>query len=272
MLSIAKQSKLFEYAVGTQAALQAGGGETMTKASLEECPGECTALSTESRTKGSDGPLEMVHFPCVWRLFQKQVRYRVGANLFRAPLAQLCRQLRNATADIFCRNPEAVRYELMSDRALIEDLVQDVALAMIEAIRREKLCAARAAIYKWIERATYRIVKDRIREAALQALTGTVLVLRDDEEMTVAPLQPLAGLDGAAIVVGSEFATGATNAFYLRDLLSDSNRHRVLTEAQREVVIRWAAGHSANDIAEDLQISPVAVRLRLMQARRRLAA
>jgi RNA polymerase sigma factor (sigma-70 family) len=157
------------------------------------------------------------------------------------------------------RSPALVRADLAKS-AEVDDLVQEVACAMASAVRRGKLVAARPAIYRWVERTVYWLVPERSRQTVIAALTGAPLAIEPAND------NARAGSELERIV----FSSGETpeDTYARREDLRE--RMSVLTRGQRDVFERAAEGMDHAEIAIDLGISPGAVRLRLMQARRRL--
>ena len=224
----------------------------------QPCPADCPLLATETGPPGSSGPIPPEHFGCAWRAFERHVRASVVKALLRLPLGRLCLRLTASHVNIR-RSPALVRIDL-AESAEVDDLVQEVACAMASAVKRGKLVAARPAIYRWIEQTVYWLVPERSRQTVIAALTGAPLAL--------APANDNAGEPSE--VERIVFASGETpEDTYAR---REDARERMgrLTRGQRDVFERAAEGMDHAEIAIDLGISQGAVRLRLMQARRRL--
>lgn len=225
------------------------------------CKNECRALTTESGARGSDQPLPPEHLPCVWREFEPHVRRTVIRALLRLPLGRICANLQ-ASGVAIRRDPALVRHDLIRSASEVDDLVQDVARAMVSAVARGKLFAARPAIYRWVEQTVYWLVPERSRHAAVTALTGALFALRPANDNDSAESEPAGNL---------VFGSGESPEELLEQREDADARLRRLTAAQREVLERSAQGMDTAATARDLGISEVAVRLRLMHARRRLA-
>jgi len=216
-------------------------------------------LATESRPAGADPVLTQEHLACVWREFGPTVRRLVVRALLRLPLRKVCARLQVSGIAIR-RSPGLVRFDLANGND-VDDLVQDVACALTVAVRRGRLVAARPAIHRWFEQTIYFLVPERSRQSAITALTGASLSARpanDNESEEDQPNEPLIFGSGPNPEEACEANDGARA------------RLASLTAAQREVVVLASWGWPTTDIAYHLRISVVAVRLRLMQARRRL--
>jgi DNA-directed RNA polymerase specialized sigma24 family protein len=213
---------------------------------------------------GSDPPLQENAFEGVWTEFEGYIRQVVRRQLKRVSLREPCSKLANALISI--RNTSLVRRDLAGDEALVEDIVQEFAVAMVGAIRRGRLAAARPAIYGWINKSAWRIVKDHARSAILVALAGTLFQgpANDNAEPAPDPLE-------LALVCDSENpeALAIDGEERVRVVAGVS---KLLTANQRQVLFLELDGRTTKEIALELGISERAVRLRRMQVNRRLAA
>lgn len=228
--------------------------------STRVCKAGCVMLTAAANDSGSSGPLPPSHLECVWREYERVVHSMVLRNLERLPLGHLCARLGRAKVAIQ-RSPGRVRGELKRDDTLVEDLVQDVATAMVKAVRAGRLYAARPAIYVWLETTTERVVRDRSRQAAMIGLAGVL--------MSESPQNDHDGDAEPPSIDTLVFSSGEA-----ADEALDRKRHEVvflrgLSKAQRPVVVACARGERYEDIASALRVSVGAIRLRLFQARKR---
>lgn len=151
--------------------------------------------------------------------------------------------------------------ESISQEQTIEDIAQDVAVAMLLAVRRGALLAAAPCIYAWLVTVVRRVAIDAARRVALLALVARPT---DDESSNCEPAVATTGQSGSAL------DPERTN---LRSLLEEnSGLIQHFTNAELAVVRLWASGLQGKLIAAMLGINAGAVRLRLMRARRRLWA
>lgn len=236
-------------------------------------PKTATFLSTETNQLQSDPPIPIDRAAEVWRDFEPVARSVVVASLRKLPLARLRDRLDRAGVPIR-RSLQTVRERLSTDEELLADLVQEVALAFVVSVKRLKLRAARPQIYAWVQVTAARIAREKSRAEATSVLTGAHLSA-EEREATDVPCARQA--IPKACVVGRALGDGeGPEELYavrteLRELLFAAVPAN-LTDAQQVVFTRWVEGASHEDIARELGISEVAVRLRLLHARRRLAS
>jgi RNA polymerase sigma factor (sigma-70 family) len=256
---------------GTRAA--EGTGMPNNTKSDSQLPKTATFLSSETQERGSDPPIPMERAADVWRDFEPLARKVITTSLRTLPLGLLRTQLETAGNPI-CRGLQTVRDRLAHDEELVADLVQDVALAFVRAVQRGAIDAARPVVYRWIETTSARIAREKSRADAITLLVGAHLSednTKDGEEPRSPEPIPTAGVLGRPLSEGEGPEALSDIRTELRELLFAAVPAN-LTCAQQLVFTRWVEGASHQQIARELAISEGAVRLRLMQARRRLAA
>lgn len=228
------------------------------------CAGPCTILTPIKGTKGSDGPIPVEHFPCVWREFSGQVRRMVRVALGRLPLRKLWDRIEASCPGYHPLTMDAVRALLAADEALVEDVCQEIAIHFWQAINRRKVAAARPAVWRWFEVAIPRIVRRTTCDAVLLAALGPRLGESDRHAEAPALTQPPA-LRATASAGGERRALRALSA-------ARPDWIRALSPAEQTVLPLWLEGKQPREIAQDLGLRGRVVRLRLMRARQRIAA
>jgi DNA-directed RNA polymerase specialized sigma24 family protein len=153
-----------------------------------------------------------------------------------------------------------VRFDLANGND-VDDLVQDVAVAFVHAVRRGRVAAARPAIYRWFQQTVCFLVPERARQSALSGLTGASLTMGPSNDN---------GSEGEPSSDELLFGGWPTPEEACARVEGAQIRTAGLTPGQREVVVLQARGAGTAEIAQTLGITEGAVRLRLMQARRRL--
>lgn len=228
-------------------------------------------LAVETNVTESDPPIPVARTVEVLREFEGLVQKSVIQTLWMLPLGELCQQLRSRQLRIV-RSPWLVREALATDKEHIRDLMQEVALAMVLAIRRGAIRAARPVVYTWVRQVAYRITCEKSRGAALALLTGVSLSdAVDDDDPNPPEAGPTAGVTGRQLGEAENADDIIDNLRQLDHLLTEVIPAN-LTDGQELVFIRRIQGASHQEIAQELGISEGAVRLRLMHARRKLAA
>jgi RNA polymerase sigma factor (sigma-70 family) len=243
------------------------------RTSPAQFPKKADFLSADSQKDHDDPPIPIERAAEVWGDYQLLARKVIIRALQELPLARLRRKLEQAGVPIR-RSLQTVRERLASDAELVADLVQDVALAFVRSVHRGAIRGARPVVYRWVEKTAARITREKSRGDAISLLSGARLSEgKPKPGFEPSPPEP----DPVADVLGRPLGDnrGADEQSDVRTQL----RHVLfaavpanLTCAQQLVFTRWVEGASHQDIARELGISEGAVRLRLMHARRRLAA
>jgi RNA polymerase sigma factor (sigma-70 family) len=236
-------------------------------------PKTATFLAGDTKAPGGDPPIPIEKTAEVWRDFEPVARKVVLTSLSKLPLSKLRTRLLQAGVPVL-RGLQLVRKQLTENTELIADLVQDVALAFTRAVQRGKIAAARPVVYRWIEQTTARITREKSRADAISLLSGAHLSMAEQNEAgepRAPEPTPTAGVLGRPLGEGEGPEHLSDVRTELREILFAAAPAN-LTDAQQVVFGRWVEGTRPKEIARELGISEVAVRLRLMQARRRLAA
>ena len=232
----------------------------------KSCQFNCIVLSSYRDERGADPVLPHEHLACAWLRIHSYVRRLAAKSLKAYPSSAIGCRIENGPNNwIFYR----VRTNLASNASLLDDLVQDVACEFIEATCRGKVNAAVPALFGWAKVATYRIVVRAAKPAILLALGGYGSGASSDEDHRLAA--------DTANVCGSTEIDGSTPSPLDRGVLLSFVESRPdiltnLTPARRDVLVQWLRGNSPGEIARNLGISRVAASLRLMHAKRALAA
>ncbi len=226
------------------------------------CYPRCCLLTSEAKPGGDDPPLPPEHLGCVLREFAQFIRAKIRVTLRRLPIGEILARLRARTPGVALPTIEAVQAALAQDDELVHDLEQDVALALFGAMGRGGVRAARAVVHQWLSTTVPRVVRRKARGPALLAFAAAPSVDHEIVEIPTAGLSP-----------ETEPVADASPRSQVRALVEDRpDSLDELTDAEREALELWLAGVTGADSAVVLGITPGAVRLRVMRARRALEA
>lgn len=189
------------------------------------CVPRCAALNDEIRDDVKDPPLAPEHFLCAWRGLEPRAQARA-------------------------RRMASLLASFSMDH---EDMSQQIALVLWEAIAEGRVRAARAFLNVWFRNAYGSVLRHQRRRAAL---------VSDEESLDEAGSSP--------IVFGAENATPEDTASNDELLQLLPARCAELPEGMRAALDLSLEGKTAPEIAKALGTTPGAVRLRLMYARDRL--
>lgn len=224
--------------------------------------GRCLVLSSKKGKKGSDAPLPVAHFRCILRDFGSTIRFFIRGALALLPFGRVGAKITERCWGIPCAGREAARAALTRDVQLGEDISQEVAILLWQAISRGDLPAARPVIYKWLQTTTRWVTWRNARPVARHYLFAAPA--RDDDSSVVDV--PVSCHDPRA----ASSSTTDEQARYRTAMRAHPNLYDLLTYGQREVFVPWLTYRRASEIAREFGITAVAVRLRLMYARRRI--
>lgn len=193
------------------------------------CSPRCTAMNDEIRRDIQDPPLSPDHFLCVWRALEPRAQRR--ARSMSSVLAS------------FSMDPE--------------DMAQQIALALWEAVSEGRVRAARGFLEVWFTHAYGSVLRHERRRARFVATDEDAL----DE------------VDSSALVFGAGTASAEDAAIVneaLRLLVGEGGFSSQLPEGMRAALELSLDDQTGPEIAAALGTTPGAVRLRLMHARDRL--
>lgn len=224
---------------------------------LNGCVGSCVALSVPSSAEAKAPALTEAHFPCVWRVFAGAVDGHVRRCLRELGINRTAARIREWCPAVAFSPNSAVRIALSRDEGLVAELSQEVAIALLGAVRRGAVRAAAPVVACWLMTAVPRIVRRRVRAAVILAITAAPT----DDARCEPPVGPVVHLE--AYEFGAD-ERGAFRVSCVTPLLAD------LTESERTVFASWRDGEEVGAIARRLSISRTAASLRLMRAKRRI--
>jgi RNA polymerase sigma factor (sigma-70 family) len=189
------------------------------------CSPRCAAVNEEIRDDVKDPPLAPEHFFCVWCGFERRAQNRA-------------------------RRMNSLLASFSMDH---EDMSQQIALALWEAITEGRVRAARGFLEVWYAHAYGSVLRYQRRRPALGS---------GQESLDDTSLSPVV------------FGAGEANP---EDMVSKNEMHQFLAglcvklpEGMRAALELSLEGQTAPEIAKALGTTPGAVRLRLMHARDRL--
>jgi len=186
-------------------------------------------VNDEIRHDVKDPPLSPEHFLCVWRALEPRARRR--ARCMSSVLAS------------FSMDPE--------------DMAQQIALALWEAVTTGRVRAARGFLEVWFTHAYGSVLRHERRRARF--------VAAEDESLDE--------VDSSALVFGAGDDTAEDAAVVneaLELLVGEGGFSSQLPEGMRAALELSLDGLTGPEIAAALGTTPLAVRLRLMHARDRL--
>jgi RNA polymerase sigma factor (sigma-70 family) len=213
---------------------------------------------TETSSDQSDEPLRPEHFPALWAHFERYAHALVVARLGGHSLNKACAYAagRRATEHLLA-TPGAVRGDLLRDQDLIEDLMQELAVALLVALRGGRLAAAVPAVKEWLRTTVRRKVPRASRAAAVHYFARGASPREEDADES--PAEALArGADSAALAEQHE--TIARLRAHVEQL---PTREKLAFE-------RWVDGAPHVDVAGELGVTEVNARVLLSRALGRL--
>jgi hypothetical protein len=143
----------------------------------KQCSSQCS-LTTALSLPHSALILSEAHVACVWREHATLVRRLVVRELYRR---NLCIELTpSGIAVVGCGCKLAC--EDLAEPDEVDDLVQDVACALVQAIQQGKVRAARPALAYWLEQTVCQLVHTEIA-----ACTSTAISVHPDNDNAEVP-------------------------------------------------------------------------------------
>jgi DNA-directed RNA polymerase specialized sigma24 family protein len=222
----------------------------------------CTALAVD-RADGGDPPIPTEHFTCLLRDFSPLIRALIRSELGNLPLGPLARKLAEHCPGIPRPGIGAVRTSLLRDEHLADDLYQEVILVLWRAVSESRVRAARPVVYRWLQTATRFVVRRYAPRAAVLSLVAAP----GDDEAAFVDIPSAPANQNVHLATGSDIRTR-----YSVIAAANTNATAAIPKPIRAALLPWLDGAVSADIAQELGISDLAVRLRLMRARRYLDA
>jgi RNA polymerase sigma factor (sigma-70 family) len=114
-----------------------------------------------------DRPIVEEEFCALWKCVEELVRRMVRRVLQRVSLGheRMLASARGEHADLLPR-AASVRAGLCANEQFLDDLVQDVGLALLLAVRRGAVRASLSVVRSWLAVTVQRLASDRVRSAA----------------------------------------------------------------------------------------------------------
>lgn len=235
---------------------------------IQACRGECPYLAQGVDTERSSAPIPRDHFACAWRAAAPSVTRRVRRALRSLSLGRLWLRMEDRCRGVVRPSAPLVREAMSRDAGVVEELVQDVALALWEAVARGAVRGAYAALEGWCAVVVPRIVRRRARAAVIVCASADPRASGADDPRYVEPAV-------APLVFGAANDNGRSTPdarLEYRALVSE--RPMLigrLTPLERDAFEAWLDGQDPAEIARAQDATPVCIRLRLLRARRRIA-
>jgi len=156
-------------------------------------------LNPTSSTTEFDRPLVESEFLPVWTYFEPYVYFRIWTALGRVSLHRAA-SLASAKGEHSCllASPGAVREAL--SRLLPNDISQDIAIALLLAIRRGALRASYHCIRAWLRKAVSFTVRKQVRQPATLCFAAGRLTVQDSEEEREDPAEAHARVEIECLV------------------------------------------------------------------------
>ncbi|MFI5297835.1 MAG: RNA polymerase sigma factor [Polyangiales bacterium] len=200
-----------------------------------------------------DRPLTRAELPGVWWHLEPLVRAEAARVLTRVPLSG-ARHLasRGGTFGREVASQGAIHHALRANG--VDDLVQDVAVAFVEAVDRGDLRASRSSLLAWFAVTTWRTAVRTTRTPAV-LLFGAGPGTEDDDD------------DGSDVFVATtREASPLAHAERRSDLAKVAELVERLPAKLRAVLQHWLEGAASAETAERLGLEPVTARVYLKRA------
>jgi DNA-directed RNA polymerase specialized sigma24 family protein len=209
-----------------------------------------------------DPVLPAEHFECAWRTARPHARRIIGVALERFPLSSLQRIASTSLVQVRRPTNSAVRRSLANDRALVDEVEQEVAIGFWHSIVLGRVRAALPVIIGWLNTAVPRIVRKCARQAALLKLFAP-------------PTEESAEFEeGISLPVdcGISFDERRSECHEALAILVETHPEltAALASAERAAFELWIGGIEPRNIAGILGIRSGTARVRLLRARKRI--